>query len=241
MGLELAKWVKGSAAFIFLSVSEVAIGSPHCVTFPRSSPNPSVEVCETQTHLRFRIGETVTEFEQDNFKSRLSLAIISWLSEHNIPATSIQSSVVEIWMTVPESNPLAAQPRAVVSTDRGNLLFWFDLNGGEWVLTDHETSILGEKRYPDSFGYRPQRILAKAAKGVQGSVAIDSLYRAGAKDVSYDGNGWYSASADVFEEQVIAARALEENSAVLQYAQVNNVYEWIADRQLAFEFKISSP
>ena len=234
------KWIKGAAILALLGVSEVAIATNHCIIFPRESTNPVVEVCEHDTQFKFRIGDDVTVFESQQFKTKISIAIGEWLDKHDLSEAKLESGKVEIWMSVPESNPTAAQPRAIVETLHGKLSFWFDLHAGEWSLDDKESAVLGKDDYPNSFGHRPSRVIVKAQKGVSSATATEALLDAGAHEVSEQGGGWYAASCDVFNERTVAALALKTHADVLQYAQVNSVVECIADRQMAFQFKMNS-
>lgn len=228
--------IRGAAIFMAIGVSEVAIATNSCVVFPRESKNPVVEVCHNDVEITFRIVDDITRFESDQFKSRVMESIRAWLTKHGKSDALIDDSAVEIWMTVPESDPAAAQPRAVVTTSFGKLSFWFDLKAQEWILKDKETAVLGEQNYPDSFGYRPTRVLAKAQSGISGKQAKAALMDAGANGVTEQGGGWYAATCDVFQEVAVAERALKTHDGVLEYAQVNSVFEWIADRQKAFDF-----
>jgi hypothetical protein len=58
----------------------------------------------------------------------------------------------------------------------------------------------------------------------------------GAISVRSEGNDNYSAVCKPFEEIALARNAAKSHSDVLRNVQVNSVYEWIADRQIAFKF-----
>ncbi len=139
-------------------------------------------------------------------------------------------------MSVPEANPAAAQPRAIVDTTAGRVSFWFDLKADHWEFFDEEAAILGDATYPESFGYRPLRILIRAQPGVSSSAVEAALTQSGATNVSNDGYSWYSATTDLFAEKEVAFRILKNHNDILKYAQINSVVEWIADRQMAFSF-----
>lgn len=207
-----------------------------CVGYPENDPNPPVEVCKTKESYSFRILDDIKIFAHLDFEERVSNAAILWLASHNKESTLLAHSPVQIWMSVPESNPGGAQPRAIVSTSAGRISFWFDLAADHWEFHDAETAILGENHYPDSFGHRPLRILVKAQPGVPETEVVASLWAEGAAKVTNDGNGWYSAFSTLFEEKNVATRARQNHKAVINYAEVNSVVEWIANRQMAFYF-----
>jgi hypothetical protein len=139
-------------------------------------------------------------------------------------------------MSVPEANPGAAQPRAILNTADGLVSFWFNLTADRWEFHDSETAILGDTAYPKSFGHRPIQILVKSQANIPESDVVDALIEEGAVTVSNEGNGWYTAKGVVFKEESLAARSLKNHANILKYAQVNSVVEWIANRQMAFYF-----
>jgi hypothetical protein len=233
-----------------LGITEIAQSAQHptidselqpqtCVGYPENDANPPVEVCKTKDSYSFRILDDLKIFARLDFEERVSNAAALWLSSHNKESTLLAHSSVQIWMSVPESSPGAAQPRAIITTSAGRISFWFDLAADHWEFNDAETAILGEGNYPDSFGYRPLRILVKAQPGVPASEVEASLRAEGAKKVTIDGNGWYSAFSTLFDEKNVAVRAHQNHPTVINYAQVNSVVEWIADRQMAFYFTYS--
>ena len=223
-------------AITAMSAGETAIAE--CVSFPRQSADPVVEVCDENNIYSFRVAENTLTFEHSEFESKLSNAVTAWSAAHNLNPSDFTNSETQIWMTVPETSPEAAQPRAIVSTPNGNLSFWFDLWAGDWILNDAETAVLGSATYPDSFGYRPLKILAKGQPGASERDIMKALKSSGAVDVHEQGNGWYIASCELFKESHVATTALRRHSDVLKYAQINSVMEWIADRQMAFKFKL---
>ncbi len=229
-------WAKLSAIVLGMSISEVALAAKVCTVFPRDSANPIVEACELDTEYRFRIGDENYQFAKDIFRDQIRQATIAWLADRDLESSVSEVSAVEIWLSVPESNPLAAQARAVVSTARGNIVFSFDVKSNDWTFGDEKTAILNHKTYPESFGHRPSRILATAFAGVSAAAVIDSLMDSGAISVRSEGNDNYSAVCKPFEEISLAQNAAKSHSDVFRNVQVNSVYEWIADRQIAFRF-----
>lgn len=229
-------------AFLF---SQAAQAAEVCVAFPRDTQSdstkiPAVEVCTTEEVYRFRIVDRTTVFQKHEFESRLNQAVFRWLEEHNLNQNLVSSSNVYIWLSVPEANPAAAQPRALVDTQKGYLSFWFDLNADEWILTDQETAVLGSSKYPQSFGHRPQVVLAKAQNEANYAEVVMALTAVGASEVTDLGSGWYSAKTKLFEEKFVAVNAVKFHGQHIRSAQANSVVEWIADRQMVFAFSVDS-
>ena len=219
----------------------VAFGQIECTRFPRDSAAPVVEVCADQNQYRFRIGDFTRSFYREDFEHRLSNAVDAWLASHYESPEIISQSNVEIWMTVPEANPEAAHPRAVVATEKGQVSFWFDLSQESWVFSDKETALLDDATYPASFGHRPRRLLIKAHAGVPVGDIRDALNNEGVTEIESQGGDWYTAACQLFEESACASAALRNQPHVLKYVQVNSVVEWIADRQMAFSFPVIMP
>jgi hypothetical protein len=219
---------------IFLSLmarSEVAFGS--CIKFPRDAEIATVEVCEYADSFLFRIGDNAKSFFKDEFSRNITIAAQEWLSEHNNTVKLPEDSVIQIWMTVPMANPLAAQPRAVVSTSSGWISFWFDLNKFKWHFQNKETAILGNESYPQSYGHRPASIFVQSQPDISAETMSALLHHQGATSVVNRGNGTFEATCKIFDEKKLASR-VNAIKAYVKYAQVNSVMEWIADRQMAF-------
>jgi hypothetical protein len=210
----------------------------HCVGFPENSPTPPVEVCSDGESYTFKITDSTIVFNRQDFEERVASAASLWLSSHNQSIKLLTPSAIQIWMTVPEANPAAAQPRAVVETTAGRVTFWFDLTEENWEFHDSETAILGDAMYPDSFGYRPLKILAKSQPDIPEAAVVAALVKEGAKNVINEGSSWFSATGGLFKEKAIAFRSIQNHGNVLKYVQVNSVFEWIADRGVVFSFTV---
>lgn len=220
-----------------------AYGMNRCVQFPQADSNkpkvePTIEVCTTDDQYSFRILDNYKIFSREDFEFRIRSAVNNWLEGHHQSPNIVVNAQVFVWLSVPEANPEAAQPRALVDTSKGYLSFWFDLDSNQWVFSDSETAILGSKKYPDSFGYRPQYVLAKGQSNANTIDVTQALQDVGAYDISDQGNGWFTAKTKIFEEQSLASKALKNHGNVLRSVQVNSVVEWIADRQLVFSFPL---
>jgi hypothetical protein len=237
---KMARHISASVIAAML-ISTAAIGQADCARFPRGSAAPVVEVCADHNQYRFRVGEIMRSFDRDHFERRLSAAIHGWLASHHESPDLVNQSIVEIWMTVPEANPEAAQPRAIVSTTKGQVAFWFDLSLNNWILSDKETSLLDDATYPESFGHRPRRVLVKAQPGIPAKDVAAALTSEGATEITSQGSDWYTAACQLFDESACANAALRNHQHVLKYVQVNSVVEWIADRQVAFSFPVMMP
>ena len=237
---KMARHISASAIAAMM-ISTVALGQTDCARFPRGSSAPVVEVCADHNQYRFRVGEITRSFDRDDFELRLSVAIHGWVASHKESSDLVNQANVEIWMTVPEANPEAAQPRAVVTTAKGQVSFWFDLSLDNWILCDKETALLDDATYPQSFGHRPRRILIKAQPGIPAEDVAAALTSEGATEVAAQGSDWYSAACQLFEESACANSALRNHQHMLKYVQVNSVVEWVADRQMAFSFPVTTP
>lgn len=233
-------WISFLAITLGLGVSEVAIAESGCVSFPRQSSNPVVEACETEFEYDIRIGENSYVFDKEIFQDRIKHAAMTWLTTRAPSATVDSSSLVDIWLAVPESDPLAAQGRVMVRTSHGNVVFYFDIKSSNWVFSDSSTAILNDKSYPTSFGHRPASILAKPTPGAPVDSVIHALLESGAIDATYDNSGSYRGVAVPFQELNVANRALKSHAEFLERVQVNTIFEWIADRQKIFEFRFIS-
>lgn len=232
------KWFRFIAIIMTMSISEVAIATSDCIVFPRESANPAVKACEAETVYVFRIGEQKYVFEKDIFRHRIRQAAAEWLFSKDLLSLLEETTAIEVWLSVPESNPLAAQARAVFKTTLGNISFSFDVKSDDWSFRDESAAVLNDKTYPESFGYRPSKIFAKTFDGIPTSVVTDSLTDAGAVAIKDEGNGHYSATCRTFNEMAVVQEASKSHSDILKYVQVNSVYEWIADRQMAFRFSL---
>jgi hypothetical protein len=209
-----------------------------CVNFPEGSTNPVVSVCETESDYIFHIGDAVRSFPRGLFESRLTHAARKWFESQKMTTELLAGASARIWMTVPEVNPEAAQPRLIVTTPAGSISFWFDLWSDEWVFADKETAVLGRKTYPESFGYRPKMVLVQSTDGASEDQVKAALLSCGAERIESRGGGWFTAFARTFEETSLAANARKSHSSTIKMAQVNSVMEWIADRKMVLSFKI---
>ena len=222
-------------AFAVIGIADTTLGQS-CVTVPESSPNPVVSICTTETQYTFRIGSRSRSFEREFFKAKLTRAATDWFLNHDIPIHTLNAASGQIWMTVPEVNPEAAQPRFVVTTHAGSVSFWFDLWSDVWEFSDEETAVFGDRAYPESFGFRPQTVLVQAKPGVRFDQVKTALMNCGANQVVDRGDGWFYATATLFEETALAANARKSQSMIIKTAQVNSVMEWIATRKMALTF-----
>jgi hypothetical protein len=230
-------WVRLTAIALGFSMSEVAIAEISCTGFPQGSPNPIVEACELESDYEIRLGDETFIYSKHSFQDRIQEAARHWLATRQPSSELVPDTEIQIWLSVPESNPLAAQGRALVKTSRGNVVFSFDPRHADWVFQDSSTGILDSNLYPSSFGHRPSKILAKARTGSTPSAVIDSLMQAGAISATHEGKDYYITSCNPFEETQVARQAIKSNKDILQDVQVNSIFEWIADRQKIFEFR----
>ena len=239
VGIVFVQLFNSDLAFSAASLSTDDGDRQSCVGYPENDPNPPVEVCKNRDSYIFRIIDTVTTFDRSEFELRMVKAAKLWFASHNISSDLLDQSTVQIWMSVPEASPGAAQPRAVFNTPIGQISFWFELTADYWEFNDRETAILGEGTYPSSFGHRPLKILLKSQPGASAADVIAALAEEGAANVSYDGYRWYSALTNIFAEKEVALKILKNHNKILESAQVNSVVEWIANRQMAFYFTCS--
>jgi hypothetical protein len=207
-----------------------------CFQFPKNSESPVVKICESGDQYLFRVDDRFLEISKSEFQQRVTQALSGWLERHHHPAGFDQALRFEVWMSIPEVNPAAAQPRIVVSNGSKSVTFWVDLWSDDWQFKDQETAILGASHYPDSFGYRPCVILAQSHPNMDPQKVIEALVRSGATTVRDDGGGWFKATTGAFEEAEVAAVARKSYGDVIKLAQVNSVMEWIAQRGMAFSF-----
>jgi hypothetical protein len=210
-----------------------------CTTLPEDSPDPVITVCATDTDYHFTIGDRSRSFDRQVLESKLASATTRWLSAHGLTTEWLLAKPAQLWLTVPEANPEAAQPRFIVSTSAGSIGFWFDLWAEEWVFSDRETALFDTVNYPQSYGYRPQTILIQAHPGKNPEQVREALMACGAKAVVDQGNGWFHASGAVFGERALAADVKTRQSSVVKIAQVNAVMEWIAHRKMVFTFDMN--
>jgi hypothetical protein len=207
-----------------------------CLLFPENSDSPVVKICDSGDQYVFRVDERLREISKTEFQKRMRESLADWLERHHHPAGFDHALRFEVWMSIPEVNPAAAQPRVVVSNGTVSLSFWIDLWSDDWRFNDQEAAVLGTARYPESFGYRPCAVLVQSQPNADPRAVITALEKSGATGVRIDGGGWYKATTGALEEAKVAAAAGKSYGDVIKLAQVNSVMEWIAHRGMAFGF-----
>ena len=232
-------WVQLIAITMGFLVSEVALGAGSCTLFPRGSSNPIVAACEEPHEYQFRFGDQSYSFIKDEFQARIRSAADLWFKHHDLSSMVEQVTKVEVWLSVPEANPLAAQGRAVFHGPEGNVSFSFDVKSNEWVFHDTVAAILGKNTYPQSFGHRPSTILVKSNPNASPSVVISSLIDSGATSATHIGGTNYHALSQAFQEDSLIRSIHANQLDVISAAYMNSVFEWIADRQMVFQFNLN--
>jgi hypothetical protein len=210
-----------------------------CLLMPPKAVNPVIKICENSDEYVFSIADQLFSYPKAEFQDRIKDSFAEWLQNHDESTTLTGPFEVELWMSVPEVNPAAAQPRVIIKSPQTTLSFWINLSSDIWAFRDQETAILGKSNYPDAFGYRPRVILVQGQANASQNDVAEALQKSGAIEVINQGSGFFKGVVPVFNEPMVAATARNRYGDIIKTAQVNSVMEWIADRQLAFRFSFN--
>lgn len=230
----------------FVLIALLSVPSPsfavHCRGIPEQSEAPLATYCETDDSYVFDLSGNKISFAKPEFKGRLSESIQEWWSQHGLDQQSLSLSHVEVWLSVPEANPAAAQARAVVFSPLGNVSLSFDLNNDSWNLVDREAAILDRSSYPQTYGWRPQQVMIAFNKGTDPTKAAVLLNHAGLKLGPETSPGWYIAESKIFDETNAINRLmqLDQWTKLVQSAQTNQLFEWIAVRGKTVQFDMAN-
>ena len=213
-----------------------------CVNIYSSPESIIATICESDTSYEFTVGGDPISFDKNQFRQDISLAIADWWTGHNQSLQLLKNSKIEVWLSVPEANPAAAQARAIVLTGKGRVSLSFDLQAGVWIIGDTNAGILAEKTYPESYGWRPQQLLIATKTGADaietGRILLESGITLGAESSP----GWFQAQTKFMDEQASIKRlkTLDKHQNYVRSAQLNTLFEWIAYRGRCFSFNWSA-
>ncbi len=213
-----------------------------CKNIPEQSDAPLAIYCEDQDSYSFDLAGDQISFSKHEFQIRLSRAIKLWWASHGLSQTSLTYSNVDVWLSIPEANPQAAQARAVVISPLGHVSLSFDLHDDEWLLSDQEAGVLDRYSYPDSYGWRPQQLMISFNPGTSHEQATILLQKAGIRLSEETSPGWYKAETKIFDESSAIRRLTQYDrmSGYVRSSQLNKLFEWIAIRGRTVHFNMNS-
>ncbi|MCX6124785.1 MAG: hypothetical protein NTV34_08555, partial [Proteobacteria bacterium] len=213
-----------------------------CVSIYSSPESVIATVCESDTTYEFNLGGDLTTHHKNQFRRDINFAIENWWTSHNQSLRHLINAKIEIWLTVPEANPAAAQARAVILTSKGRVSLSFDLQEGVWIFSDANAGILAEKDYPDSYGWRPQQLLIATKTGADEAELERILIASGIALGAQSSPGWFQAKTKFMDEQdaIKRLKILDKHQDYVRAAQLNTLFEWIAYRGRCFSFNWSA-
>lgn len=210
-----------------------------CRQIPERSPEDAVAIiCDDNSAYNFTIAGEVLIFDKTEFKTRLRESLSDWWQSQGESLDSLSHASIAVWLSIPEANPGAAQARAVVQSNRGNMSLSFDLRSHDWTFTEDLAAVTGIKTYPETYGWRPRQLLIGAAKTADPTQLAQFLLGLGVTLGEEASGGWYQATTEFLDEQTAAQRirAADKNGDYIRSVQLNTLMEWIAHRGLAVEF-----
>ena len=227
---------------IFALTKNTASFASNCKNIPEQSDAPLAIYCEDQDSYSFDLAGDQISFSKHEFQTRLSRAIKLWWAAHGLSQASLTYSDINVWLSIPEANPQAAQARAVVMSPIGHVSLSFDLHDEEWRLSDQEAGVLDRYNYPDSYGWRPQQLMISFNPGTSREQATTLLQKAGIKLAEETSPGWYKAETKIFDESAAIHRLTQYDrmSGYVRSSQLNKLFEWIAIRGRTVHFNMNS-
>lgn len=212
-----------------------------CVGFPEQTEPPLATYCENENTYSFDLGGDHLTFAKQEFQTRLTQSISQWWLNHGLPIAALNHVNVDVWLSIPEVNPQAAQARAVVFTPLGNANLSFDLHEQNWKLSDQEGAILDRAVYPQSYGWRPQQVLLSFVADTPHDAIASLLKKSGIALGEEMSPGWFRAETAVFDESAAIRRlTLFDQSGYIRSAQLNKLVEWIAIRGRTVHFNMAT-
>lgn len=213
-----------------------------CSAIPEKSDSPLVHFCETDDLYSFDLSGDLLTFNKQDFETRLTSAIRLWWSRSALGTNNLSGAHVEVWLSVPETNPQAAQARAVIFSAIGNVSLSFDLHDQAWELFDQQAAILDNASYPDTYGWRPKQVMVSFENGTDLGKASLLLKRAGLTLKQEVSPGWYMTESRIFDETAATNRVVQYDrwTKFIKSAQTNMLFEWIGARGKTVQFNMSS-
>lgn len=224
----------------FIKCWELASAGPiRCRNIPERPEQVVAEICEAAELYTFNIAGEKFDFQKLQFRSRLDNAILAWWTENGGARSALSGATIEVWLSIPDSNPGNAQGRAVLNVrGSGRVVLGFDLRAEEWTLSNTAAAILASESYPDSFGWRPTELLVSPTPSQSPEKVSDYLASQGINLAASLGNGWYEARTSFLDEASALRRSLDndKNSDYIRAMRLNKVMEWVALRGQGFEY-----
>ena len=222
--------------------SAVYARSESCTTIPEGSTveDAAVVACETPLSYKIRITDDTFTFSKREFRTRLGAAISQWWLTRHEDLQELARAPITIWMNVPDSNPSAAQARAIVHLRESTLAISFDVRSSNWVVSDGQVAVLGGQEYPQTFGWRPSQLLVQMTPDADKSLLVQDLRVLGVTLSSSSTGRWLEAETALFDEQTARERidAWDPKHIKVASVEVNSLFEWIAWRSEVFHFTL---
>ncbi|MCX6116091.1 MAG: hypothetical protein NT027_01005 [Proteobacteria bacterium] len=229
----------------FLMMILGSIISPHltmaqssCTTVPQNIEDAPVSVCQSQSHLQFKVGDETIESTIQDFEDRIDKVIFGWLQKNRIKFNQSDSRQIGIWLTYPESNPSMVQGRIQIEVHGNRVLLSFDPRSISFNPDSTLATILGSSSYPEDYGWSPETVLLRTEDSDMDSLkSLCSL--AGIYDLTSLSAQWFVGSTRLFDEKAAALRLmkLDPLATRIQSVQLNHKMEWIGFRGFVYQFK----